>query len=188
MTLAETPAEKSERPRGLRRFGPVKLLLAAGALAGAISAILALTGTIQSLFTSPERGVSSIAIQRVIPLTYGQWRRHEGDSGEIPPAQRGLAGRMVVYNVDTYGFEKNTTLPVRLIRYDETTGESTKSEGDPIRVVQGPDCGCFDWVYIPNTGHRYSIEISILPPRADPLKDITALKAVVTEPFDGPAR
>jgi hypothetical protein len=165
-----------------RRLGPRQLILGAGALAGAISAILALTGTVQGWFRgAPEGSVSTLAIMGVQPLTYGEWRRHEraGNAG-VPSKTRNLPGQMVTYNVDTAGYAKNTLLAVRLIRYDQSTGRSSPIEGNPIRVVNGPDCGCADWVRTPRRGHRYALEIEIYPP--GPISG-SPLRTATTEPF-----
>ena len=159
-------------------LSPAKVLLSAGALAGAIGSILALTGTIESWFRSAPVGtVSMLSIQSSMPLTYGQWRTH-GHAGTqgVPPGELKLPGRLVTYNVDTSGFRMNSRLPVRLIVYDQTAQTSSMVLADPIRVAFGNDCGCADWVRIPNAAHRYSIEIAVYPPgpvRGDALRTAT---------------
>jgi hypothetical protein len=165
-----------------RRFSPTRILLSLGGLAGAITAMLTLTGTVQSWFAAPPEGrVSELAIQRVTPLSFGEWRRHErAGTKDVPPNQLRLPGQMVTYNVDTVGYAKNTTLPVRLSLYDETTGRSTYVEGNEIRVVHGADCGCADWLETPHKGHRYAISIEIYPP--GPIQG-TPLRTLVTESF-----
>jgi hypothetical protein len=181
VTLADVQ-EEVPMAHSLRRFSPTTMLLSLGGLAGAITAILTLTGTVQGWFADPPEGrVSELAIQRVTPLTFGEWRRHErAGTEDVPREQLRLPGRMVTYNVDTVGYEKNTTLPVRLILYDETTGRSTHVEGNEIRVIHGADCGCADWLHTPHEAHRYAIEIEIYPP--GPIRG-NPLRTVVTESF-----
>jgi hypothetical protein len=182
MSTAEI-RHKPQPTDGARRFSATRLVLSLGGLAGAVTAMLTLTGTVQSWFDAPPEGrVSELAIQRVTPLNYGEWRRHEraGTKG-VPRDQLRLPGRMITYNVDTVGYEKNTTLPVRLILYDETTERSTHVEGNEIRVIHGADCGCADWLETPHRGHRYAIEIEIYPP--GPIRG-NPLRTLVTESFE----
>jgi len=66
--------------------------------------------------------------------------------------------------VATEGFEEGSELPIRLILYDLSTGQPTREDLDPIKVVYPLDCGCADWVLIPKRAHRYKIEIQIFSP------------------------
>jgi hypothetical protein len=148
------------------RLSPTKLILSAGALAGALGSILALGGTVQGFLEDPAEGsVEILKIQSVRPLTYGQWRIHEGGSTNgLPPQQRGLKGKLILYRVETAGFSKNTRLPVRYIVHDVTAQRTKVYTGDAIRVVAGNDCGCDDWVPTPRAQARYFVEIQIFPP------------------------
>ena len=163
------------------RDRPLKLLLTAGALAGAIASIIGLTGTVQSYFNGPAEGsVRVLTIKSVNTLNYGEWRTHEhGGTKGVPAKQLGLPGWLISFDVNTSGFAKNTTLPVQLIRHDVSTHRSTNITGDPISVLNGADCGCTDWVLIPHVGHKYYVEIAIFPPgpiNGSPLRtDATAV-------------
>ena len=125
----------------------MRLVLSAGALAGAVGAILAVTGTVGSWFRTTEGHVSNIAIQSVEPLTYGEWRDHEraGRAG-VSAADLRAPGRLITFNADTSGFGAHTRLPVRLIVHDESTSSSRTIDGDAIVIADDLDCGCADWV------------------------------------------
>jgi hypothetical protein len=150
------------RRRARRRLRPTQLLLSAGALAGAVGAILALSGTVESWFRTPVGRVTAIAIQGVQPLTYGEWRDHEnaGRAG-IPRAQLRSSGVLITFNADTSGFAEHTLLPVRLIVHDRSSSGSRTIGADPIEIKDGLDCGCADWVPTQRAGHRYWVELEI---------------------------
>jgi hypothetical protein len=158
----------------------MKLILGAGALAGALAAILGLTGTIQSWFKSVEGTISTLEVKGVEPMTSDDWAHHEGATAPLPRPQRGLRGAMVSYDVETTGWKPNTLLPVRLTLYDETSASNKTIVGESIRVRDGPDCGCADWLQTTKRGHHYKIEIRIYRPGP-----ITASPArvVLTDPF-----
>jgi hypothetical protein len=145
---------------------PRNAILSAGAVAGAVASILALTGSVRAMFAGgPEGKVKVLEIQDVTPLTYGGWVVHErGNRKDVPPEQVSLPGQLIAYRVVTEGFEKNSELPVRLILHNLSSGAFTAKDGDPIKVHEGTDCGCSDWLLIPRRGHRYKVEIQIYRP------------------------
>jgi hypothetical protein len=152
-----------------------KALLAAGALAGAIGSIIALSSTVAGWFKSgPEGTVKALRIQTIRPLTYGEWRDHESAStAGVPAAQLQVPGKLITFDIETNGYNDNEELPVRIIVHDVTRHRSHSVLADPARVTAGKDCGCFDWVAVPAGRSRYYLEVAVFPPgpiRGDPLK------------------
>jgi hypothetical protein len=166
-------------PERRKRISPDKGVLAVGAIAGALLAIITLGDTVVSWFKSdPAGSVERMQLQAAMPLTYGEWRQREGVPNRgVPPDQLRVPGRLITYEVDTEGFAEGTQLPVRIIVHDITRHSSRTIEGDVIRVTpEGDDCGCADWVAAARGGARYYIEVAIYPPgpvRGDPVKAIT---------------
>jgi hypothetical protein len=162
-----------------QRLSIGKLLLAAGALAGAIGSIIALSSTVAAWFNSgPEGTVKSLRIQNIRPLTYGEWRDHENASTRgVPAGQLSILGKLITFDIETSGYDENDELPVRIIVHDIARHHSHSVPTDPARVKAGKDCGCFDWVAIPPGRSRYYLEVAVFPPgpiRGDPLKTVSS--------------
>jgi hypothetical protein len=160
------PDSAADRAARTRR-SPTQAVLLAGGVAAAIASIVGLGATVGSWFKGDPPGeISALRIERVVPLSYGQWRDHEraGRRG-VPKAELATPGRMVTYAVATHGFHADDTLPVRIVVTDLTT-QAPLSEVDADTVVgtRGEACGCADWVAIPRNGHRYAIEVQVFDP------------------------
>jgi hypothetical protein len=187
---AQRTAAVGRRRTSRRRHAPpsrprrlTTTLVAAGTVAGAIASILGLATTFHSVLKSgPEGAVRSLAIQAVTPLTYGEWRSHERVSARgLDAKELGQPGQLISYDVDTARFRRGTELPVRLILHNVTAHRSTSVREDAIKVVNGADCGCSDWIAVPRQD-LYYLEIAIFPPgpiRGEPLR------TVVTRSFRG---
>jgi hypothetical protein len=178
-TSARNPAvqDAEDEPSGRRRIrlSPKQAVLTAGAIAGALASVIGLGTTVGSWFESdPEGIVKSLKLQSVRPLTYGEWRSHEGVSNAgVPEDQLRQPGKLITYDIETRGYKENAELQVRIILHDATSSRSDTTRADPIKVKAGEDCGCFDWVAIPRTRHRYYLEVAVFPPgpvRGQPLK------------------
>jgi hypothetical protein len=165
-------------PRPGRRFVPLALtrpVLALGALAAALGSILALAASLGGLFSgSPPGEVTTFQLQPLQPLSYGEWRQHEHVSNAgVAAAQLETPGRLIAYDLDTAGFRSGSFLPVRIILHDVTHRRSTTIDGDPIEVNGHRDCGCFDWVAVPEGDVRYFVEVAVFAQsaaREQPLK------------------
>jgi hypothetical protein len=172
--------ETAIAPRGTSRRrrlleSPKRVVLTAGAVAGALGSIIAMGTTVQSWFDSgPPGTVQRLKLQSVKPLTYGEWRRHEGVPNRgVPPQQLRYPGKLITYDIDTKGYDGDTVLPVRIILHNVTQRRSRTIRADPIRVTAGDDCGCFDWIAVPPSRARYYLEVAVFPPgpiRGQPLK------------------
>ena len=150
-------------------------MLALGALAAALGSILALAASLGGLFSGSAPGeVTMFQLQQLQPLSYGEWRQHEHVSNAgIAAAQLDTPGRLIAYDLDTAGFRSGSFLPVRIILHDVTHRRSTTIDGDPIEVKGHLDCGCFDWVAVPEGNVRYFVEVAVFgqgPAREQPLK------------------
>lgn len=162
-----------------RPLGISKSLLAAGALAGAIGSVLALGATVTGWFEPETPGsVTSLRIQSIRPLTYGEWSDHEGASTKgLPRAELAVTGKLVIYELTTRGYRDTDILAVRMIVHDVTHHTSKAIRVDPVRVRHGDTCGCFDWVPVPSGRSRYYLEVAIFPPgpiRGQPLKTVSS--------------
>ena len=141
------------------------MILTAGAIATALIAIVALGRTVLGWFGGGKQGnVRILKLEPLRPLTYGEWRSHEGITlAGVPKDQLAIPGKLITFDVDTVGYRSNTQLPVRIIVHDVTRHRSRTIAADPVTVTAGNDCGCFDWVAIPRGQARYYIEIAIFP-------------------------
>jgi hypothetical protein len=177
----DRPVDTTEAPAkpptqvGTRLSVLSKALLAAGALAGALSTIVALLVTMHSWLPHDPKGtVKRLRLQNVRPLTYGEWRDHERvPLTGVPKSQLRIQGKLITFDVETQGYKQHVVLPVRIIVHDVTHQRSRTIEADAIEVTAGDDCGCFEWVAVPNEGTRYYLEVAVFPPgaiRGQPLR------------------
>lgn len=174
MSTGQAPAATEAR----ERRSLVKPVLVAGAVAGALGSIVAFAGTVSSWFRSaPEGTVTAFALSSVRPLTYGEWRSHENvPLAGVPKAERRVSGKLITYDVETHGYDQAVRLPVKIVVHDVTHHSSHSLLADEIRVRAGNDCGCSDWVAVPQGRARYYIEVGVYPPgriRGQPLKSAT---------------
>jgi hypothetical protein len=162
------------RRKGSTGHSLLKVLLSAGAAAGAVGSVLALgTTTADWLHGNPEGIVTKLRLEMVRPLTYREWLMREGvPATGVARSELRTPGRLVVYDLDTKGFEDKTTLPGRIVLHDVTHHVSQTAEAD-LEVTDGESCGCADWIPVPRGRTRYYLEVAVFPPgpvRGEPLK------------------
>jgi hypothetical protein len=142
-----------------------KRVLAAGAFATAVGAVIALGATMFSWFGHQEGTIASLRIASVTPLTYSEWLEHENiPRAGFSAAELATPGQMVAYDVETEGFSPSDEIPVRLILHDVTHGRSRDFETDAIHVENGATCGCAEWIPIPRGDVTYYLEVELYPP------------------------
>jgi hypothetical protein len=152
-------------------------ILAVGALAGAIFSVIALSTTLWGWFDGDAPGkVTKLGIRGIRPLTYGQWRSHEGvpNRGLTRP-QRNAAGKLITFEVATQGYDEGQVLPLRIFLNDTSRASSKRIGSSEILVRHGDSCGCREWVPVPKQGTRYFLEIAVYPPgkiRGEPLRSV----------------
>jgi hypothetical protein len=162
--------------RGAAKGSPIKLILGAGAAAGAIGSVLALGTTVGGWLRDGSAGtVTKLRLQIVKPLTYGEWAMHEGVRlTGVSRARLRTPGRLITYQLDTQGYKDKTTLPGRIIVHD-VTHHVSRSRAADVEVTAGENCGCADWIDVPRGRTRYYLEVEVFPPGAvhgEPLKTV----------------
>jgi len=150
-------------PSEARRLN--KRLLAAGALATAVSAVIAAGGTLHSWVSRPSPKVLSLDIARITPLTYGEWLDHEHQPRkDFPAEQMAAPGKLINYDVSTDSLSPDDQVTVRVILHDATHDRSHEFGGGKIRGGGGDTCGCADWIPVPRDGDTYYLEVALYAP------------------------
>jgi hypothetical protein len=159
------------------KTSPIRVILAAGAVAGAIGSILTLGTVARGWLHGHSVGVvTTLRLRNVTQLSYGEWRNHENVSeAGVPRSQLRTPGRLISYDIITHGFSDSTRLPVRIIIHDVTHHVSRSISTESIHVTAGDGCGCFDWIAVRRRKTRYYVEVAVFPPgpvRGQPLKTV----------------
>jgi hypothetical protein len=147
-----------------------KRMFAVGALAGTVSAVVALGTDVFSWFGHEDAKITSLTIGGVTPLTYGEWRTHERVPLDgVPADQLAATGRMVAFDLQMANFSNGDQITVRLILHDVTHSRSEDFETDAVTIDEtGDSCGCFEWIPVPRSDTTYYLEIALYPP--DPFR------------------
>jgi hypothetical protein len=167
-----------------RQRTPVRAVLTAGAVAGALGSIVALAVAVYHLIPRPgPEGTVAIKVLSTSPMTYGDWLKHENvRMPGVPAARLRTPGRFMLYDVSTDHFETGAVLPVRF----HVNGEVTRTfSGDPLEVTRGKTCGCKDWLpldWVPPRAARKPYTIDVEVNRPGPIED-TPLRSAASAPF-----
>jgi hypothetical protein len=143
---------------------PLRVLLTAGAVAGALGSILGLPPAVRALFSHPKP-MLHLTMRSARTMTFGQ-SRHElnGTSKGYDKRIVALHGALISYDVVAKHFHNGDKLPRRLTVRNVTHGGLRTVPTVPLTVTSVTSCGCATWVPAPRRGDQYEVALAIYAP------------------------
>jgi hypothetical protein len=148
-----------------KQRAPVKVLLTAGAAAGAIGSILGLPPTVRALFPHHPAPIVNLKMRSAEPMTFGQSRDVVlGRRQSYSKADQALHGALITYKLSTQHYKKGTQLPMQWTVTDLETHQVRRLAAVTMTVEGERVCICHRWVPALNKGHRYQARLGVYAP------------------------
>ena len=145
---------------------PVRIVLTLGALAAAIGSILGLAPKVTALFHHPPPN-ATVRVTAATPMRYGQYLQTSGRSLRNHKDQLKVRGALIHYDIAANHVKSGADLPVRLKSVNGSEQERAYTiEAVPV-TVQGPRCGCEDFVPAPRAHDRYVATVAVYAPGSE---------------------